>query len=54
MHSVAETGNRHLAFMSLISANEMFSEIHSEVNIKKYDALNISTDFLFGLEKEKK
>ena len=34
-----ETGNRHLAFMSLISSNAMFSEISSEVNINKYEVL---------------
>lgn len=39
MYAAAQTGNRHLAFMSLISANAMFSEINSEVDIKRYDAL---------------
>ena len=39
MYVAAETGNRYLAFMSLISSNAMFSEINSEVNINKYDAL---------------
>lgn len=39
MHAAAETGNRHLAFMSLLSANEMFSEIYSKVNINRYDVL---------------
>ncbi|MDE5589787.1 MAG: hypothetical protein K2J60_11725 [Acetatifactor sp.] len=39
MHAAAETGNRHLAFMSLISSNAMFSEIESEVNIDRYDVL---------------
>ena len=39
MYAAAETGNRHLAFMSLISSNAMFSEIESEVNIDRYDAL---------------
>ena len=39
MHAAAETGNRHLAFMSLISSNAMFSEIESEVNIDRYDTL---------------
>ena len=33
MHAAAKAGNRHLAFMSLISANAMFSEIDSEVDI---------------------
>ena len=40
MHLAAKTGNRHLAFMSLISANAMFSEINSEVDISRYDALS--------------
>ncbi len=40
MYGAAETGNRHLAFMSLISANVMFSEISSEVDIGRYDALS--------------
>lgn len=39
MHTAAQTGNRHLAFMSLISSNAMFSEIGSEVEIDRYDAL---------------
>lgn len=39
MYAAAETGNRHLAFMSLLSSNEMFSEINSEVNINRYDVL---------------
>lgn len=39
MHAAAKAGNRHLAFMSLISANAMFSEIRDEVNIGRYDAL---------------
>lgn len=39
MYVAAETGNRHLAFMSLISSNAMFSEIYGEVNIDRYDAL---------------
>lgn len=39
MHATAENGNRHLAFMSLISANAMFSEISNEVNIDRYDVL---------------
>lgn len=37
MYTAAETGNRHLAFMSLVSAGAMFSEIESEVNIDRYD-----------------
>lgn len=39
MYTAAETGNRHLALMSLVSFNEMLSEIGSEVNIDRYDAL---------------
>lgn len=39
MYLAAETGNRHLAFMNLISANAMFSEIDSEVSIDKYDVM---------------
>ncbi len=31
--------NRHLAFMSLISANAMFCEIESEVEMDRYDVL---------------
>ena len=39
MYAAAETGNRHLAFMSLLSSNEMFSEINGEVNINRYNVL---------------
>lgn len=39
MYLAAETGNRHLAFMSLISAKAMFSEIDGEVCIDRYDVL---------------
>lgn len=39
MYLAASTGNRHLAFMSLISANVMFAEIGSEVDIGVYDVL---------------
>lgn len=39
MYLAAATGNRHLAFMSLISANVMFTEISSEVDIDEYDIL---------------
>ena len=39
MHAAAQTENRHLAFMSLISSCAMFSEIESEVDIDGYDAL---------------
>ncbi|MDE7259201.1 MAG: hypothetical protein K2N77_08205, partial [Lachnospiraceae bacterium] len=31
--------DRHLAFMSLLSSNTMFSEISSEVDISRYDVL---------------
>lgn len=37
MYMAAETGNRHLAFMSLVSSNAMFSEIESEAEIDRYD-----------------
>ena len=39
MYAAAETGNRHLAFMSLLSSNAMFSEISSEADISRYDVL---------------
>nr|WP_300659382.1 hypothetical protein [uncultured Acetatifactor sp.] len=39
MHAAAEAGNRHLAFMSLVSAKAMFDEIHSEAAIDRYDVL---------------
>lgn len=39
MYLAAETGNRHLAFMSLVSAGAMFSEIGSEVNVDRCDIL---------------
>lgn len=39
MHAAAETGNRHLAFMSLVSANAMFSEVAEEADIDRYDTL---------------
>lgn len=39
MHAAAKSGNRHLAFMSLISTNAMFSEIGSEADIDRYDTL---------------
>lgn len=38
MYLAAETGNVHLAFMSIFSANHMFSEIYESVDIEKYDA----------------
>lgn len=39
MYIAAETGDRHLAFMSMVSFNEMFSEIGSQTAIDRYDAL---------------
>ena len=39
MHLAEATGNRHLAFMSLISAGAMFAEISSEVDIDQYDVM---------------
>lgn len=39
MYAAADAENRHLAFMSLVSANAMFSEIRSEVDIGSYDAM---------------
>ncbi|MBD5476420.1 MAG: nucleotidyltransferase domain-containing protein [Lachnospiraceae bacterium] len=39
MYAAAETGDRHLAFMSLLSSSAMFSEISSEVDISQYDVL---------------
>lgn len=39
MYAAADTGNRHLAFMSLISARAMFSEIAGEADIDGYDVL---------------
>ena len=41
MIQAAELGDRHLAFMSLVSLNEMMSGISSEVDIKSYDALSV-------------
>lgn len=38
MYLAAETNDVHLAFMSIFSANHMFSEISENVNIDKYDA----------------
>lgn len=37
MYIAAEIGNRHLGFMSLVSANAMLSEIESEGSIDRYD-----------------
>ena len=40
MVRAAETGDRHLAFMSLESLNEMLNDIGSEVDIGTYDVLS--------------
>jgi len=40
MVQAAERGDRHLAFMSLESLNEMLNDISSEVDIGTYDALS--------------
>lgn len=40
VYEAAETGNRHLAFMSLISARAMFFEMSSEADLGRYDVLN--------------
>ena len=37
----AETGDRHLAFMSLVSLNEMLSGISSEVDIGSFDVMSV-------------
>lgn len=39
MFAAAESSNRHLAFMSMLSMNVMISEIGSEVEINDYDVL---------------
>ena len=41
MIQAAENGDRHLAFMSLVSMNEMMSGISSETEIRSYDALSV-------------
>ncbi len=41
MALAAETGDRHLAFMSLVSLNEMLAGIGAEVDIAPYDALSV-------------
>ena len=41
MYLAAETGNRYLAFMSLVSLNEMLSEIGSRTDIETYDVLSV-------------
>ncbi len=40
MYLAAERKNCHLAFMNLVSLNSMLNDIHSEVDIDKYDALS--------------
>jgi predicted nucleotidyltransferase len=40
MVQAAEKGDRHLAFMSLESLNEMLNDISSEVDIRTYDVLS--------------
>ncbi len=40
MYVAAETGNRHLAFMSMLSLHAMLSEIGNEVDIDRYDVFN--------------
>ena len=40
MIQAAERGDRHLAFMSLESLNEMLNDIRSEVDIGEYDVLS--------------
>lgn len=39
MHLAAKAGNRHLAFMSLISNSAMFAGISSEVDIEQYNVM---------------
>ena len=41
MQVAAETGDRHLAFMSLSSLNEMMSDIRSDGDIDPYDVLAV-------------
>ena len=41
MELAAETGDRHLAFMSLESLNEMMADISNEVDIRSYDAISV-------------
>ncbi len=40
MYLAAETNNTHLAFMSLFSANQMFSEIYESAAIDQYDVFS--------------
>lgn len=44
MYAAAETGNRHLAFMSLVSSSAMFSEINSEVDIDRHESGGVQKD----------
>ncbi len=37
MYVAAETGDRHLAFMSMVSLKAMLSEIRREADIGRYD-----------------
>ena len=41
MRAAAEAGDRHLAFMSLVSLDEMLSDIRSEVDIDRSDAVSV-------------
>ena len=41
MITAAESGDRHLAFMSLVSLDQMLSGIGSEVDIGSYDVLSV-------------
>lgn len=40
LHTAAVSGDRHLAFMSLVSMQAMLENIHSDVDIDRYDALS--------------
>ena len=61
MQVAAETGDRHLAFMSLSSLNEMMAEIGSRADIGSYDVLavydpddlkNISSKYILVYDKD--
>lgn len=41
MHAAAESRNRHLAFMSLVSCHAMLSEIGSETDIDGYEVMGV-------------
>lgn len=41
MYAAAESGNRHLAFMSLVSFHAMLLDVGSEADIDRYDAMGI-------------